>query len=83
MVNPSPVRTQAQADVLWAGLMGLQSQPGPVYRVREILSSSVAHEDVKCNVLMPRNDHIWEALINLCLPPWLVLPLCLESPPLL
>lgn len=59
--------------------MGLQSQPGPVYRVREILSSSVAHEDIECNVLMSRNDHIWEALINLCLPPWLVLPSCEPS----
>lgn len=48
----------------------------------ERCSLSVAHEDIKFNVLMSRNYHIWETLINLCLLSWVLLSSLLASPPL-
>lgn len=49
--------------------------------VREMRSFPVAHEDIKFNALMPRNYHIRETLINLRLPPWVLLSSLLAGPP--
>lgn len=49
---------------------------------REMHSFSVAHEGIKFNVLMYRDYHIWETLINLCLPPCVLLSSLLPIPPL-
>lgn len=49
---------------------------------REMRSFSAAHKDIEFNVLMSRDYHIWETLINLCLPPWVLLSSLLPTPPL-
>lgn len=84
----SPVHTKAQADVPWGGLV----VPGSCKASRDLsplcIGSercsplSVAHRDIKFNVLMSRNYRIWEMLINLCLSPWILLSSFLASPPL-